>query len=51
MLLGVGDYVVVAADALAFAARYGEEIKLSGVFESGRLNNSGERIFLYSASG
>ena len=46
-LLGPGEYVVVAADAKAFAVRYGKDI--GGVFESGKLDDSGERIRLYSS--
>ena len=47
-LLGAGEYAVVAADGRAFALRYGEGLDLSGVFESGKLGDSGERIRLYS---
>jgi len=47
-LLGSGEYAVVAADARAFALRYGEDWDLIGLFESGKLDDSGERIRLYS---
>jgi hypothetical protein len=47
-LLGAGEYAVVAADGRAFALRYGEGLDLNGVFESGKLDDSGERIRLYS---
>ena len=38
----------MAADRRAFALRYGEGLDLNGVFESGKLDDSGERIRLYS---
>ena len=47
-LLGSGEYAVVAADSRAFTLRYGEELGLTGLFESGKLDDSGERIRLYS---
>ncbi|MBT7983579.1 MAG: hypothetical protein HN584_13540 [Akkermansiaceae bacterium] len=47
-LLSPGEYAVVAADARAFALRYGEELDITGLFESGKLDDSGERIRLYS---
>ena len=47
-LLGAGEYAIVAADGRAFALRYGEGLDFNGVFESGKLDDSGERIRLYS---
>ena len=47
-LLSPGEYAVVAADARAFALRYGEELDITGLFEGGKLDDSGERIRLYS---
>ncbi|MEE2807883.1 MAG: lamin tail domain-containing protein [Verrucomicrobiota bacterium] len=46
--LGPGEYAVVVADAEAFVMRYGKGLNLIGLFENGRLDDSGERIRLYS---
>ncbi|HPD47710.1 MAG TPA: lamin tail domain-containing protein [Anaerohalosphaeraceae bacterium] len=45
MTLAPGAYVVVAADAAAFAAHYGTEINAAGEF-SGGLSNRGENVVL-----
>ncbi len=46
--LGPGEYGVVASDSRAFLLRYGEGLNLIGHFQNGKLDDSGERIRLYS---
>ena len=45
MMLSPGGHVVVASNAAAFSARYGDSIVVAGVYE-GRLNNAGEALKL-----
>ncbi len=49
-LLGPGEYIVVAGDALAFRARHGDGVYLAGRYW-GRLDNGGERVRLAGPSG
>ncbi len=49
-LLGPGEYIAVASDALAFRARYGDSIHLAGRYW-GRLDNSGEALRLVDPTG
>ena len=43
--LGPGEYVLVVADPVAFAARYGSGLPVAGTY-SGKLDGAGERIAL-----
>ena len=45
LALAPGDYVVVADDAAAFRAKYGDEVPIAGEY-SGRLSNAGEQVVL-----
>lgn len=48
--LAPGEYVVVVADAAAFAMRYGAGINVAGAF-SGSLANGGEQLVIADATG
>jgi len=50
LTLNPGQYIVLAKNAEAFAARYGNSIPIAGIY-SGNLNNSGERLVLKDALG
>ena len=43
--LAPGEYIVVAADAAAFASKYGQNARVAGQY-AGRLSNAGEQIVL-----
>ncbi|MBN2129269.1 MAG: lamin tail domain-containing protein [Sedimentisphaerales bacterium] len=45
LALAPGDYVVIADDAAAFRAKYGDEVPIAGEY-GGRLSNGGEQIVL-----
>ncbi|MBN1442484.1 MAG: lamin tail domain-containing protein, partial [Planctomycetes bacterium] len=48
--LGAGEYIVLASDPTAFAARY-PGVPIGGVFISGSLENAGERITIEDSRG
>ena len=48
--LAPGEAIVVVNNAKAFAARYGSEVTIGGVFDS-NLSNGGEQIILTDSSG
>ncbi len=49
-LLGPGEYLVLVANPVAFAARYGELDNVGGTY-TGQLDNGGERLRLVGAGG
>ena len=49
--LDAGQYVVVASNAEAFRFRYGSRDNVVGIFEEGKLSDSGETILLKSDIG
>jgi hypothetical protein len=49
--LAAGESIIVAANANAFRARYGDSARVLGPFASGRLSNSGERLTLRDDAG
>ena len=51
LLLGSGEYAVVASSVTAFAHRYGQEVVVAGSFAPRVLSNSGEVIILKGPGG
>ena len=49
--LGIGDRLILARNAAAFALRYGNDISVGGSWGADRLSNSGERLKLSLGGG